>query len=483
MENEFEEIREVQEDISVEEALKRIRSKQKDGYKRSRAIGLSAFLLTVFAGLIAVAVLANALLAFLDKSLGAGEIRIVIYGAIAAAAISVIALILAIIAFFRRNQKKGFAVTATILAILILLGTGAGLYIYQYVFGKVNNDTAFGELSNEQLYVINPADDGELQRPSQHEKPGVSKEEIEQIIQKQEEENSDFEIEWEYLTNEDIPEEALAKMNMGEPQGKSYLTGDYEQISNFVLFGLDENGSSDSIIIFSLDRVHHKLKLISIARDSYVQIPAWGSYAKITYAYNWGDAEWAVATLNHNYSLNLTEYITVNMEQFSEIIDLVGGVEVDLDYNEAWCLRQYSNIHVGKCLLMGEAALSYSRLRESSATDNEEQRTGRQREVLTALLNKIMEKPWTDYPEFIRTCLGMCTTSLDNEQLLELCAEVVQNDYTIEQHALISYMDCWNGRLGAEQYFYVVYDLNRASDRIYRIIYEDLYVSGYIDEE
>ena len=85
-------------------------------------------------------------------------------------------------------------------------------------------------------------------------------------------------------------------------------------------------------------------------------------------------------------------------------------------------------------------------------------------------------------PRVVRDCLGLCTTSLSEDKLLELCGEVAQNGYRIEQHALIDYMDYWGGIIpSSANYFYCVYDLNRASDVLYRLIYEDLYTSGYAD--
>ena len=347
----------------------------------------------------------------------------------------------------------------------------------------MKRDEAFDQLSDEELYVVKTEKDGQINRDTTPSAPIVNDADVHAFVEQKQEENPNVEIEWEYLTDHHIPEEAQAVMNTGKPTGKSYLTGEHEKIVNFALFGLDEGGASDSIIIFSFDRVHHKLKLISIPRDSYVKIPAFGTYAKLAYPYFWGGAEWAVGTLNYNFSMNITEYITVDIEQLADIIDLVGGVYVDLDSDEAWCLRKYDSYPTGRNLLHGAAAVSYSRLRESSGTDNEQKRTGRQREVLMSVLEKVAAMDWSDYPEFIRECLGMCTTSFDNEQLMELCAEVVQNNYTIEQHALIAYMDYWGGILGEARYFYVVYDLNRASDKLYRLIYEDLYISGYTDEE
>ncbi len=472
---------------SVAEESKQKLQEELKGYqrpprkKKRRILGLSAFLSSLLALGILVAFLLNALLAFMDKELDIGDINSTIYAVLASAVLAAIGFLLALTTFFLRRQKKGFAISGLILSLLILLISGATIYGYDYVFGAMNQDDSFDELSDEEIYVVQTEQDGVISREKE-EITTLAPEEIESIIKQKE--NQIDEVEWEHLTDEEIPEEALEKMNTGAPDGPSYLLSGHEDISNYLLFGTDEAGSSDAIMIFSVDRVHHKIKLISIPRDSYVQIPAWGSYAKLAYPYNWGGAEWAVGTINHNFSLNVTEYITVDTIQLADIIDLVGGVYVDLDYAEVnYLSHRFYGINYGRCLLMGDAAVLYARIRQSSVTDNEAKRTGRQREIIMSLLESAKAMPMTDYPEFIRSCLGMCTTSFNNEELMELCVEVVQNNYTIEQYALIDYVDYWGGRLGQERYFYVVYDLNRASDALYRIIYEDLYVSGYSDAE
>ncbi len=444
--------------------------------KKSRVMGLCAFGFLLLSGLILIFIFANALLSYLNKNLGMSEIQLLIKGIVIAGGAALVAFLIAFATYFMRKQKKGFAIVSTVFSVLIICISGLVTYGYQYMFGSIDKDNAFNDLSKEDLHIVQTEDDGEIVRESILPVATIGRDEIESMLG----EDPGLEIEWEHLTNSDIPQEALDKMNTGAPEGKSYLKGDHKQILNFALFGLDEVGSSDSIMVFSLDKVHKKIKLISIPRDSYVQVPAWGSYAKLAYPYVWGGPQWAVGTINHNFSLNVTDYISVDMMQLEDIIDLVGGVEVDLDYKEINYLASkghYNNIYYGKCRLGGAAAVTYARIR----TDSEQIRTGRQREVLISILNTIKNKSWTDYPEFVRACLGMCTTSFENEQLLELCAEVLQNNYVIEQHALIEQMDYWGGKIGKEQYFYVVYDLNRASDRLYRMIYEDLYVSGYKD--
>ena len=109
------------------------------------------------------------------------------------------------------------------------------------------------------------------------------------------------------LSNNDIPAEALAKLDTGKAPRSSYLSSDASKIQVFVLFGLDGVDSSDSVMLVALDRVHQKIKLISLARDSYVFIPEYGFFSKLAYSYTWGGAAMAVKNLNYNYYLNVSE--------------------------------------------------------------------------------------------------------------------------------------------------------------------------------
>lgn len=296
-----------------------------------------------------------------------------------------------------------------------------------------------------------------------------------------EEKTGQTEIERYLLVNEDIPEAALEAMRGTPPTGESYLLPGAEQIQNIVLYGLDAAGSSDCIIIVSLDHVHKKLKLISISRDTYAPMPDWGSYSRITYAYNWGGAQMALRTLNRSFSLNITDYITVELDALATIVDYLGGIVVDLDSDEIRSLGGAANLTVGRCRLTGTQAAAYARIRKSSYQDNEFRRTGRQREVLLAMLDEMLQMPYTEYPQLIRICLGLCETSMKSGELLDLCMKAVLGGYAIDTQTLIpgDRIPYWGGRIGDQAF--CVYDLNRASDEIYRLIYEELYVTGYTD--
>lgn len=441
--------------------------------KKKRTMGLIAFCAVIAAILFLIVIAVYTFMAYRSKAVTAAHLDLITVSVILGAALAGISLLISIITLFVKNQKKGFAVASLLLALLVLLGCVGAMYLYDYIFSDMEYDLRFKQYSKDDLNVVEINNSGEVVRETEAEEPLVTPEHIQEL-------SLSDEIEYEDVRSDELPEEALEKMYGPEPAGPSYLMGDYDQIQNFMLIGIDDIGSADSMILFSFDKVHQKLKMISIARDSYLMIPEFGVRCKAAYSYNWGGAKMTVGMINRNFALNVEDYITVGLDQLAAIIDSIGGIDVELtDQDVSYLSRRFSylDLHTGKCHLDGEAAAMYSRNRQ----DSEANRTGRQRAVMSAIMLKVRKMPLTEYPAFIKTCLGLCTTSFTSDELMKLSVEVVQHDYSIESYSLVENVDFWGGVLGEERYFYVVYDTRRASDWIYRTVYEDLYKSGYTD--
>ena len=111
-----------------------------------------------------------------------------------------------------------------------------------------------------------------------------------------------------------------------------------DHIYNIALFGIDprstesERGNSDSIMILSVNNETKQVKIVSVMRDSLVPIErkSGTKYGKINSAYSYGGPERAVKTLNQVYNLNIQDYATVNVYGMADIIDAVGGIEVNV---------------------------------------------------------------------------------------------------------------------------------------------------------
>ena len=164
-----------------------------------------------------------------------------------------------------------------------------------------------------------------------------------------------------------------------------------ENLSNFrniAIFGIDsredtysKGNRSDCIIIASINNQTKEVKLVSVYRDTYVNIEGHG-LDKITHAYSYGEAPLAIKTLNENLDLNIKEFVAVNFDAVQEIIDNIGGISMQINKEEVKHIPGITK--AGTYNLTGEQALAYARIRY--ATGGDYKRTERMRDVLTAVV-------------------------------------------------------------------------------------------------
>ena len=208
---------------------------------------------------------------------------------------------------------------------------------------------------------------------------------------------------------------------------------DAKGITNIALFGVDapvgQRGRSDSIMIVTVDKNSKKIKISSIVRDSYVNIPDRGM-DKVNHAYAFGGPELALRTLNSNFHLDIRDYATVNFTTLPKIIDILGGVSISVTNAEASQISGISS--AGTYNLTGAQALEYSRIRK---IDSDFARAGRQRTVIEAIIKKMLNSPVTSYPGILSKVLPLVTTNLKSNDILSLAGSVVTNGIkTIEQN-------------------------------------------------
>ncbi len=257
-----------------------------------------------------------------------------------------------------------------------------------------------------------------------------------------------------------------------------------EDIKNIAFYGLDsrkdnDSGRSDAIIILSIDRKNDEIKLTSIARDTYIKYES-GKGDKLTHAWAYGKATNAVKTLNSNFKLDITDYVSVNFFQFAEIIDYIGGVMIDVDSAEMKVMNdnyigELNNLGIecdyikepGYQLLNGGQALAYSRNRY---TGSDLTRGNRQREVLTAAFEKVKTMSKLKLPKLVEMVLSECKTTLSNSEMLSIGTWALTNSPTI--HSLgIPTKECNAKGQMIDGRSYMVYDLDFASSVIHDFIY------------
>lgn len=218
-------------------------------------------------------------------------------------------------------------------------------------------------------------------------------------------------------------------------------------IVNIALFGVDQRKNqtqvrSDSVMILSVDKQHNKIKIMSLMRDTYVNIEGYGK-TKLTHAYYYGGPQLAVKTINQNFGTNIKEFATVNFQQMAAIIDAVGGVEIDiseaerknanssiLEQHQASGLPEDYIEKPGKQILSGTQAVAYARIRYVGNADFE--RTERQRKVMQQLFDKALDMNPMQYPNFISKLLPGVQTSLDFNDIIGLSGIMLRGDLTME---------------------------------------------------
>ncbi|WP_458406921.1 LCP family protein [Anaerotignum sp.] len=254
-------------------------------------------------------------------------------------------------------------------------------------------------------------------------------------------------------------------------------------VTNIALYGVDSRnndytGRSDAIMICSINAETGKIKLVSIARDTYVSVP--GHYdTRINHAYSYGGPELAIQTLNENFGMDVTDYVTVNFESLADIIDEMGGVMVDVTEEERYQVNAYLQRgeplrETGMVNLTGAQAVSYSRIRK---IDSDSMRASRQREVLAALFDKALEINPLNYPSYVRKFAPMVETSLSNDEILKMATVALKNP-TLEQAAFPNdYIYSEGQTIGGAWYY--VYDLEQATDMLHQYIYEDIPFEQY----
>lgn len=177
---------------------------------------------------------------------------------------------------------------------------------------------------------------------------------------------------------------------------------------NILLIGTDsrsdgERGRSDSMIMLSMCSDTNTINMVSFMRDAYVEIPGHGS-SKLNAAYSYGGPELLMDTIEQNFKVEIDDYITVNFNSFADIVDAVGGVEIEVSDEEAVAINVMLDSKEGKKFfgkpkksdyldgagtyeMNGKQALFYSRLRKVGNADFE--RTERQRKVLNQIIGKV----------------------------------------------------------------------------------------------
>lgn len=211
-------------------------------------------------------------------------------------------------------------------------------------------------------------------------------------------------------------------------------------ITNILLLGTDDRENedafrSDCMIIATLDMKHKSIKLTSLARDTYVDIPGVGK-GKLNEAYFWGKQDLLFKTIKNNFGIDLYKYIQVDFDNLMNIIFTLGGVEVNVEQHELDAVNNLIPASYESCTykdkgdmelltstgtqkLNGYQAIAYTRIRYS---DNAINRDARQREVLMSVLRDLKSKATSSYSETLKELAPYYSTNITSSEIFNLAA-------------------------------------------------------------
>lgn len=213
-----------------------------------------------------------------------------------------------------------------------------------------------------------------------------------------------------------------------------------DYITNYLIFGIEEikgARNTDSMMIATIDTKKNTLKLTSLLRDSYVEIPGYKNN-KLNSAYAKGGVKLLMETIELNYKIKLSGYVSVNFESFEEIVDLLGGVDIELGEKEAKYLNRTNyiskksnrNVKAGWNHLNGNQVLGYCRVRKVQTlggTSSDYGRIIRQQRTLKAIFDSYISKSIFKLLPIAKECLGYVNTNLSQKQIEEAMEAVVEN--------------------------------------------------------
>lgn len=302
----------------------------------------------------------------------------------------------------KKSFRKAFLITVCVIESLVLALLLSATVYAEYMFGLINRSGNFQGMSEEEY----------MQTETNN--PDINGEEID-------------------------PND----INWGNPADQ---IGAGKDIINILLIGQDRRegegrSRSDSMILCTINKSAKTVTMTSFMRDMYVQIPGYMDN-RINASYAYGGMELLNECLNVNFGVVIDGNVEVDFSGFQEVINLIGGIDIELTAAEARYLNRWGNWDVednagewslteGVNHLNGSQALAYSRIRQIGNGDYG--RTNRQRVVLAELMEGAKSLSTAQANKMLQKILPLLTTDMTNQQLVGLIMEILPmlSDMTI----------------------------------------------------
>ena len=237
------------------------------------------------------------------------------------------------------------------------------------------------------------------------------------------------------INEEDINEEDISETIVEDD------TKEAHEVLNIMLIGADNSGrnynsyneqNSDMFKIVSLDYTDSKIKITSLNKDVVVWMPDTNEFGHMNWPYAKGGPAYALNTINYNLDLDVSKYVTFSFAGFIDVIDELGGIDIELSEKEAQAMNNPAygnkvsiNAKKGSNHMQGNDALTYARI---NYLDSDFVRMDRQNKVIKAVIDKLKTSSFDDLISVINTCLPYITTNLTSSEIRQFIQDVLKFD-------------------------------------------------------
>lgn len=298
----------------------------------------------------------------------------------------------------KKSGGKAALIIVIILLILVILFCAGAILVNAYL-NKIQR------VNNNDIEIIPPSEaTDEVDEPDNTEDPEENQEKAPEIAEE--------EVEW--WQGDKINDKELV---------------------NILLVGQDSRGNtrerSDAMILCSINTKTYEVSMVSFLRDLYVQMPEGYMDNRMNAAYAFGGFPYLYDVLDKNFGVSVDGGMEVNFDGFKNVIDALGGVDIELTSAEA---NHLNNLHgwalsTGPNHLDGDQALQYSRIRY---LDSDFGRTQRQRNVLNSIFASVKNADAKTLLALVDELIPMVTTDMTNKQIIELAMALVPHMSSLE---------------------------------------------------
>ena len=242
-------------------------------------------------------------------------------------------------------------------------------------------------------------------------------------------------------------------------------------ITNILLVGVDGNNMekgnrSDAMMIATIDEKNNDIRITSLARDTYVDIEGYGN-EKLTHAYAYEGASLLICTIKNNFGIDVDKYVAVSFESFEKIIDILGGVEINVSEKEVSQINGVSNS--GIQTLNGSQALAYSRIRY---IDSAYERDNRQRTVIEALYNKFANGSSGNIMDIANEVLRYTKTNMAPLEIVSIANKAIKIKDTDFDQVEFPFEEARKDNNISEKGWVIEWDKDYNKDKLNKFIYD-----------